>query len=170
MKENIWFKLGMNDTTFRPELRPDFPARRMEVGWRDKSTGYLAGGKVPLANPAEDCLGGVGLYSTPEDYAKLLTALLMGGAPILKSSSLNEILSPQLRDNKDFLSIVCGSRRSHLGQTWPIGMTGTFGLSSSINLEDFPHGRAKNSVNWSGMPGIHAVSMSYVSKSRFHSH
>ena len=149
----------MDSTTFKPELRPDFPPRQMDLAWRNPA-GRLIPGKVPLGNPAEACCGGVGLYSTPADHAKLLTALLTRDNNILKSSSLNEILRPQLEDNKHFVDIVCGSKRTHLGQTWPLGMSGSFGLSSSINADGFPGRRAKNSANWQGMPGIHCVSIS----------
>ena len=159
MQRNLWSKLGMTDTTFRPELRPDFPARRMEMAWRDRPTGVLSPGKIPLGNPAKDCCGGVGLYSTPEDCAKILKLVVSGGGSILKRSSVDEIMKPQLEDNKYFLEVINGPSRRHLGQTWPEGATATFGLSSSINLEDFPGRRSKNSANWSGMPGVHAVSV-----------
>lgn len=157
MQKNIFSKLGMNDTTFRPELRPDFPPRQMEMAWRDRSSGLLSQGKNPWGYPAKDCCGGVGLYSTADDYAKILKALLAGGGPILKASSVDEIMKSQLQSPKYFLDIINGPGRAHLGQTWPEGAQATFGLSSSINLEDFPGRRSKNSANWSGMPGLHAV-------------
>jgi len=157
MQQNIFSKLGMNDTTFRPELRSDFLPRQMEMAWRDRATGLLSHGKNPWANPAKDCCGGVGLYSTAEDYGKLLKGLLAGDEVILKTSSLDEIMSSQLQDPKYFIDVINGSGRSHLGQTWPQGAQATFGLSASINLEDFPGRRPKNSANWSGMPGLHAV-------------
>lgn len=159
MHDNIFGKLGMQDTTFRPELRSDFPQRRMEMVWRNRKTDELSIGKVPLANPSEACCGGTGLYSTPEDCARFLKALFDGGNPILQKSSLDEVMKPQVQDNKYFLEAATGHSRGHLAQTWPISVTkASFGLSSSIALEDFPGRRAKNSANWSGMPGIHAVS------------
>ena len=158
MKKNLWTKLEMHDTTFRPELKPDFSARRMQMAWRNRATGELSVGKVPLASPAQDCCGGVGLYSTPNDCAKVLKAVLSGGGAILKKSSVDEMLNSQLMDSKYFLSAIHGPGKGHLAQTWPDGAPGTFGLSSSINLEDFPGRRSKHSANWSGMPGIHAVS------------
>ena len=158
MQDNIFAILNMHDTTFRPELRSDFPQRRMEMAWRNRQTEELSIGKVPLANPSEACCGGTGLYSTPEDTAKFLKTLFDGGSPILQASSLDEIMKPQVQDSKYFLEAATGHSRGHLAQTWPIGVTkASFGLSSSIALEDFPGRRAKNSANWSGMPGVHAV-------------
>ena len=158
MHDNIFEKLDLHNTTFRPELRSDFPQRRMEMAWRNRKTDELSKGKVPWANPAEACCGGMGLSSTPEDCAKFLKALFDGGNLIFQPSSLDEIMKPQVQDNRYFVEAATGHSRDQLAQTWPADVTKvSFGLSSSITLEDFPGRRAKNSVNWSGMPGIHAV-------------
>ena len=158
MYDNIFAKLDMQDTTFRPELRKDFPQRRAETAWRNRETDGLSIGKVPLANPSEACCGGTGLYSTSKDCGKFLKALFDGGDPIIQTSSLDEIMKPQVQDNKYFLEAATGHSRGHLAQTWPNGITkASFGLSSSITLENFPGRRARDTANWSGMPGIHAV-------------
>lgn len=160
MQENIFSQLGMNDTTFRPEFRPDYDERTMTMAWRDRSVlpygGKLVAGKNPWGFPAKDCCGGCGLYSTANDYAKLLSSFLSPTCSILSQESINEILTPQLSDPRYFLDIINGPGRAHLGQTWPQGAQATFGLSSSINLENFPGRRQKMSANWSGMPGLHA--------------
>ncbi len=159
MQDNIFTKLDLQDTTFRPELRSDFPQRRTEMAWRNRKTDELSIGKVPLANPSEACCGGTGLYSTPRDCTIFLKALFDGGKPILQTASLDEIMRPQVEDNRYFLEAATGHSRGHLAQTWPANISqASFGLSSSIALEDFPGRRAKNSANWSGMPGVHAVS------------
>lgn len=116
---------------------------------------------IDRLSAVDDC-GGVGLYSllyrsTDVDYAKLLSAFLAGGGPILKQSSIDEIMKSQLVDPKYFLDIIHGPGRAHLGQTWPVGANSTFGLSDSVSLEDFERRRKKGSANWSGIPGCHAV-------------
>lgn len=156
MQNNIWTPLKMRSTTFQPWLRPDLTEKLVELVLRAPN-GSLIKGKVPYGYPAPDCCGGVGLYSTPADQTKLLSALLAGGGGIISEKSLDELLVPQTEDPSHFLSVVCGTMRSHLGQTWPEGAKGDFGLSSSINAEDFPGRRAANSANWQGMPGVHAV-------------
>jgi CubicO group peptidase (beta-lactamase class C family) len=160
MQTHIFTPLSMTSTTFHPEDRPDFSSRSMDLAWRDRSNNSLALGKNPWGFPAKDDCGGVGLYSTADDYAKLLKAFLAGGGPMMKKESVDEILTSQLKDPKYFLDVLKGPARAQLGQTWPQGAQATFGLSASINLEDFPGRRCKNSANWSGMPGLHAVSIS----------
>ncbi|THX55790.1 hypothetical protein D6D11_03724, partial [Aureobasidium pullulans] len=155
MRENIWSKLGMYSTTFRPELRPEFAARRVSVAIRNSQDNSLQQGSVPFANPTIDYSGGAGLYSSTEDCAKLIAALMAGGGGIISSQSVDELMSPQLETNKYFLDVIRGPEKRHLGQTWPDDVGGTFGLSSSICLEDFPGRRAARSCNWSGMPGLH---------------
>jgi CubicO group peptidase (beta-lactamase class C family) len=156
MQTHIFTPLSMTSTTFRPELRDDFPARTMTMAWRDRPTNLLTAGKNPWGFPAKDCCGGCGLYSTADDYTKLLKAFLADGGVILKKESVDKIMTSQLVDPKYFLGVINGPGRAHLGQTWPAGAQATFGLSSSINLEDFPGRRPKGSANWSGMPGLHA--------------
>ncbi|PQE13822.1 beta-lactamase protein [Rutstroemia sp. NJR-2017a BBW] len=155
MKANIWDPLGMDSTTFQPWTRPDLEARLVELAFRTP-TGTVVKGKSPYAYPALDCCGGVGLYSTPADQTKLLSALVNGGSSIMSAASMKELLGPQTSDPSHFLAVVCGTNRAHLGQTWPEGAVGDFGLSSSINADDFPGRRAAKSANWQGMPGVHA--------------
>jgi CubicO group peptidase (beta-lactamase class C family) len=62
MRENIWSKLGMCSTTFRPELRPEFVARRVSMAIRNSQDNSLQEGSVPFANPTIDYSGGAGLY------------------------------------------------------------------------------------------------------------
>jgi CubicO group peptidase (beta-lactamase class C family) len=162
MHTYIFNPLNMTSTTFRPELRADFPFRTMTMGWRDRPSMLLSAGKNPWGFPAKDCCGGCGLYSTADDYAKLLKAFLADGGKIMKKESVDEIMKSQLVDPKYFLQVINGPGRAHLGQTWPAGAQATFGLSSSINLEDFPGRRLKGSANWSGMPGLHAVGVSLL--------
>ena len=151
----------MTSTTFHPENRPDMLARRMDLAWRDRSAGpagTLTLGTNPWGFPAQDDCGGVGLYSTAEDYARLLKAFLADGGGIMSKASVDEIMTSQLQDPKYFLDVLKGPAGAQLGQTWPEGAQATFGLSASINLEDFPGRRPAGSANWSGMPGLHAVS------------
>ncbi|EEQ32240.1 beta-lactamase family protein [Microsporum canis CBS 113480] len=130
MRTNIWTPLEMASTTFRPWIRPDLEAKLVEMALRSPD------GSV--------------------SKAKLLSALLRDGGGIISEGSLNELLRPQTADASHFNSMMCGPKRAHLGQTWPEGSKGHFGLSSSINAENFPGRRAAKSANWQGMPGIHA--------------
>ncbi|KAI0837701.1 beta-lactamase family protein [Hypoxylon sp. FL0890] len=155
MKANIWAPLNMKSTTFRPASRPDLEARMVEMAWRTPD-GSLSAAKLPFNPHATDCLGGAGLFSTPLDQTKLLSALVSGGAGIISKESLKELMKPQTEDSSYFAAMTSGKKRAHLAQTWPEGSSGDFGLSSSINATDFAGRRAANSANWQGMPGLHA--------------
>ena len=169
MQTHIFTPLSMTSTTFHPENHPDMLARQMDLAWRDRASGpfgTLTHGKNPWGFPAKDDCGGVGLYSTSDDYAKLLKAFLVNGGGIISKSSVDEIMTSQLEDPKYFLEVLKGPAKAQLAQTWPEGAKATFGLSTSINLEDFPGRRPAGSANWSGMPGLHAVSESCPLTSR----
>jgi CubicO group peptidase (beta-lactamase class C family) len=158
MQTHIFGPLGMASTTFYPENNPSQASRQQTLAFRSRATGELIPGKSPWASPAKDCCGGVGLYSTADDYAKLLASLLNPDCSILSQELIKEMFTGQLEKHEIFTDIIHGKGRAHLGQTWPIGAEGTFGLGGSIALEGFEWRRAKGSVNWSGMPGLHAVS------------
>ena len=162
MQKNIFSKLDMHETTFRPEKVDGYLSRKMEHATRDPKTGALmpGGGHHLLALPAKDCIGGMGLYSTPNELLKVLKEILAGGGNIVKRESVAEMLKTQLNEetNASFSKVIDGRAKHHLRQTWPDGYDGTFGLSSSINMDDFPGRRSKNSMNWAGSSGLHAVS------------
>ncbi|KAK4693026.1 hypothetical protein P7C71_g4287, partial [Lecanoromycetidae sp. Uapishka_2] len=160
MQINIFSPLNMHQTTFHPETRPDYLSQKMDHATRDPKTGALmpGGGHHLLALPAKDCIGGMGLYSTPNELVKVLKEILAGGGRIIKRKSVAEMLKTQLNDTTQdaFMEVIDGRAKYHLRQTWPEGEEGTFGLSASINLEDFPGRRLKNSMNWAGSSGLHA--------------
>ncbi|RHZ57677.1 uncharacterized protein CDV56_105308 [Aspergillus thermomutatus] len=165
MDTHIWKRIGMHSTTFRPWTRPDLTAHSVELGWR-RPDGSMIPATVPLASPAADCCGGLGLYSTPNDQTKLLASLLANDGTLLAPTSVAELMKTQVEDNIYFTTEANGTNtqnsyvngkapRPHR-QLWPNGATGCFGLSSAINNDAFPGRRAAGSANWQGMPGIHA--------------
>ena len=162
MQKHIFSPLDMQSTTFRPENRPDYLSHKMDHATRDPKTGVLLPGGFHhvMALPAKDYIGGMGLYSTPVDLIKVLKEMLAGGGKIVTRESVDEMLKKQLNDETQaaFMEVIDGKGRTHLRQTWPEGYEGTFGLSASINFEDFPGRRLKNSMNWAGSSGLHAVS------------
>ncbi|KAG8993882.1 hypothetical protein FRB94_010312 [Tulasnella sp. JGI-2019a] len=97
MERNIWKPLGMNDTTFHPETRPDFGQRRAGLCIRTPNGALVPGPPrvYPTAgSPASD-LGGIGLDSTCLDHGKFISAVLCDGCGILKKESIDEIFRPQ---------------------------------------------------------------------------
>lgn len=166
MKKNIFLPLNMTASTFRPENLPNFLSQKMDHATRNPENNALisGGGHHLLALPAKDYIGGMGLYSTASDLLKLLKEVLAGGQKILKPESVTEMLKTQLNEETQasFMKVIDGKARTHLRQTWPDGFDGTFGLGASINFADFPGRRLKNSMNWAGSSGLHAVSFQHL--------
>lgn len=158
MKEHIWDKLAFTNTTFHPENHPALTPHLMEIGYRG-SDNKLQKGPTPYTTPAKDDCGGVGLWSSPREYLKLLGTLLTGGGSVLSRASVEEIFTDQLKSNKQFMEAVMGPAYDQLGAMWPRGTQGTEGLTVTISWEDVPKRRAKGTANWGGMANTHYVSL-----------
>ena len=163
MQKNIWSKLGATSTTFHPELSPETLPRKLEMAYRasvGEGTNSVKPGPIILGQPLKDDLGGIGLWSTPSDFAKLLTALLQSGQPLLTKTSVDVLFRPQLSD------------ASRTAMPRPLGsqMRRVLGINSvddidqadhcmagTITLKDIPARRPRGTVNWSGLPNLHWV-------------
>ncbi len=85
MEENIFKPLGLASTTFHPVRRADLQDRIATFGYRSPATnGSLVPGPPPIPAEYEVECGGAGLYSTTEDYAKVLIATLKGDVLLKK--------------------------------------------------------------------------------------
>ncbi|KAF2463123.1 beta-lactamase/transpeptidase-like protein [Lindgomyces ingoldianus] len=132
LKQHIWDKLDMTNTTFRPDLRPDIQKRRMQMVNRNRETMEIT-----------------------KDCTKVLQALISKNTDLMTAESFDMLTKPQLPSDEHFLEVIRGVGQGHLGQTWDKGADGTFGFGSSISKQDFVDRRKKGSCNWSGMPGTH---------------
>jgi len=134
----------MSSTTFHPELRPEFKSdSRMADLTVRQPDGKLVSAPQPYPNPAKHDLGGSGLYSTPNDYGKLLSALIQGGGEILKPESVNEIFKPQLSKEIGLINrALWWSRHPELEVN--------FGLAASINVGTLEGMRGAGSGTWGG--------------------
>jgi len=72
--------------------------------------------------------GGSGLYSTANDYAKVLVALLSGGGGLLKPEPVQQLRDAQLPDNKYLMEQFYGSWHDALYPKYPLGMLASYGL------------------------------------------
>jgi len=156
---NIWFKLGMNHTTFHPDRHRDILPQQMEIALRDTGRGSksVKPGTITLKYPLQNDLGGIGLFSTAADYAKLLAALVSGGHPLLHSSSVDVLLSSQLNeDSREAMPKLLGFQMKRV-----LGLDGTMqadhSLAGTMTLRDNPHRRRKGTVSWAGLPNLHWV-------------
>jgi CubicO group peptidase (beta-lactamase class C family) len=103
MRANLWEPLGIKDMTFFLSSRPDMKARLADMSMRN------AEGKVMYVDApmpyqdnkgaeVQDCMGGQGVFTSAEEYVKVLKALLVADqdGKILKKESVEMMFSPQL--------------------------------------------------------------------------
>ncbi|OAG45279.1 hypothetical protein AYO21_00627 [Fonsecaea monophora] len=163
MRENIWSKLGATSTTFRPwEFQEvlSLPPKQ-EMAYRadgPHGKGPLTPAVFPHAYPQKDDCGGVGLWSTADDYLKLLGALVAGGAPIFSHpETVDEMFRPQIGEasRAAMNGYINGSFRDLFQILWPEGMEGDHCLAGTVQTEDLLGRRRKGTVCWSGMGNTH---------------
>jgi len=111
---------------------------------------------VPIVPPTQTA--GHGVWGSPNDYAKLLAALLDGGGPLLTPKSVQEIFGHQLVDPESILSMVHGAYKRALGPSIPLDQKVDHSLAGLINLNDFTGRRPAGTLQWSGMPNLIWVS------------
>jgi len=147
MEKNIFTPLGMNSATFHPENRPEIEARLVDTTHRLPDSTLASLGRLYKC-PAPHDLGGVGLYCTPTDYAKVLVPLLQGGGGLLKPESVDEIFKPHVTKE------VADAHTRWMKETNNISADCevTFGLTVSVAVTPFPDNRAAGSVSWGGLP------------------
>ncbi len=152
-RKNITGPLAMNRTWFNV---PD-SLKCFIVSWGQRGED----GKQPLVEFSERIptkavtkfSGGAGLFSTPDDYTKLLQCLLNGGksgeARILREKTIQEMTKNQIGnitidvENAYFQPLCCDLRGL-------ISTSGKWGLAWAIDNENKPYGRKAGSVFWGG--------------------
>ncbi|GMG34638.1 unnamed protein product [Aspergillus oryzae] len=130
---------------------------RVSVGQGTKS---LKSGPIILKQPAQDDLGGIGLFSTPMDFVKLLSALLDGGYPLLTRESVDVLLQPQLSEaSREAMPRPLGAQMRRVLGIKDAGDTqqADHSLAGTVTLRDIAGRRRAGTVNWSGLPNLHWV-------------
>jgi CubicO group peptidase (beta-lactamase class C family) len=100
---HIWGPLGVKDATFFLSSRPDMKDRLADQTARNADGGleYHADAmpwQDDAGNEVSDCMGGQGVFTTAEEYAKVLKAVLTNDTneKLLKKATLEEFFKPQL--------------------------------------------------------------------------
>ena len=158
IQENICDKLGLTATTFHPENHTEYPERKVELAMRS-GEGKLTAMPIPFPMPAKNDLGGTGLYSTPREYTKFLTALLAGGGNVLKPESVEQIFTSQLKDNKAMMAKFSRPGSERMNRLLTSGKSVDQGLTVCISLDQVPGGRSAGTVSWGGFPNTFWVSL-----------
>jgi CubicO group peptidase (beta-lactamase class C family) len=163
MAENIWNPLGMKSTTFRLQERPDIKNRRAEMTARLPS-GLGPNPRTIFPDNAPDDHGGGGVFSSPEDYIKVLISLLKNDGTLLKPASTDLLFEPCLPPG----SIAAFSKnRATAYQAYRAGNIGSkvehkveppaelnFALGGQLTEHDWRGGRKAGSMSWGGLPNL----------------
>lgn len=106
MRQNLWEPLGIKDMTFKISSRPDMKERMADMSMRDEETGKVRyTGSTQWytdadGNDLQDCMGGQGVFTSPEEYIKVLHAVLTTDEDekVLKKHTLKEFFTPQFSE------------------------------------------------------------------------
>ncbi|KAK3313120.1 beta-lactamase [Apodospora peruviana] len=174
MASHIFAPLGITDTTFRSlthllaDDRIITENRKVPCSVRDSATGELSNCPlpVPVDPPVES--GGAGLWTTADDHARLLQALLKAGnsnsntqdgevgSIILSKESVDEMFRPQLDEvQHGMLKYLTDMFRDGMVSEFPPGTAVDHGLGGIVNTEDVTGKRKKGSMMWQGMCNSH---------------
>jgi CubicO group peptidase (beta-lactamase class C family) len=104
MRENLWEPLGIKDMTFRLSSRPDMRERMADMSFRDEGSGkvgYMEGRRgYQDVDGGEmlDFMGGDGVFTSAEEYIKILKALLTTDEDeiLLKKDTVESFFMSQL--------------------------------------------------------------------------
>ncbi|KAM5341973.1 hypothetical protein ACJ41O_015004 [Fusarium nematophilum] len=149
-KKNIWEPLGMKKTTYHPAR---FESSIVQPYLRGED-GKLTPSPLPVPTEPSKETAGHGVWGTPNDYIKLLGALLDGGGPILSQKSVDELFAYQTPDTDALTTMVHGIYKPALGPSIPRDEKVHHSLAGLINLSDFPERRPAGTLQWSGMPNL----------------
>ena len=161
MKQNIWERLRIKNMTFYLQDRPDMIAMRADMSERDPG----GSGKVVYVDDAywheypTDALGGMAIFSTPEDYMKVMYSLLANDGKLLKPETVDLMFEPQLSDSarqslmKFYEAPIAVNM---MGALLPAGVKKDHGLGGMLLMEDLADGpwRKKGTMCWSGLPNV----------------
>jgi len=154
MDENILKPLAMHSTTFRPLSDPKF-ASRIIFRVNRLPDGTLAHNPMRPNEPFDEA-GGGGLFSTTEDFIKVLKSLLLDDEKLLSKATTAEMFRPQIPDhvnlqktlakNDEAKSLVRESGFASANEVeWNWGFGGLLAVNGA------PGKAGKGILCWSGM-------------------
>lgn len=154
-EEHIFYPLGMTDTGY------EFDAAKLDraVSLMMRVDGALIEAPVLQATPAEHgssafYSGGGELYSTLEDYSKILTALLNKGVCNGAQLLHQETVASMFENHIGHLEVPTGrTQMPELSNDFDMGFgaPATWGLGFLRHETATPNGRSAGSVSWAGL-------------------
>ena len=155
-RQRVFGPLGMADSGFLIDERMRVRLAGMHAR---KPDGTLIPLRFEVNQNADHDMGGHGLYSTPQDFMRLLRMLLRGGeldgVSLLSADSVAEMARDQLGATGLPDSIrTTNPRLSNDIQLKRRGTSG-WGLSVQLARSDVPDGRSAGSYSWAGLCNSH---------------
>ncbi|KAH7087523.1 beta-lactamase/transpeptidase-like protein [Paraphoma chrysanthemicola] len=163
MKANLWEPLGIKDMTFHLSSRPDLQARFADMSARgpDGRVHYTDAHMAyhdSEGKPATDCMGGQGVFTSAEEYLKILHGLLTTeeNGKILKKETVELFFKPNLGEGSKK-----GIEASLEDESWNNAMGGAprsikkdWGLGGVLILGDLDDGKQSGTMLWGGLPNL----------------
>ncbi|KUI68725.1 Acyltransferase LovD [Cytospora mali] len=161
MRTRIWEPLGIeNDISFYPKKHPHIKDRIADVSTLNEK------GEPPAVDAPSfdvifggtDCLGGGGIFSSPEAYYKFLSAVFRRDPKLLTPELYTELFRPQLdakteKAFNDYLALSpCHTQLLRLGI--PLSIPMTWSLAGMVAKEPYEGRFKKGTVSWAGVPSV----------------
>lgn len=161
IQKNICTPLGITDTTFELSSRPDLEVRLATMQIRQQDRTYVDD-STNLSRSIADKYrwGGGGLYSTAHDYLCFLQSLLNDDGLLLKSSTIKEMLSPQVQHEHIFDEMPDRSVAKRFASKRKIAGKLQHSLCGMMGSETSDLGRSGSSNMWYGATNTYWVSVS----------
>lgn len=158
MRTKIFEPLGMTRTTFDPDALATTPKSLAPVMYRGQDGALTSGPSLIKYEERDYDSAGAGLYSTANDYAKVLHAILKKDVPGLSKDTYDLLFKPQLGDAaKSHLAALSEPLNDLLWPDFPPGMPADHSLAAMINEKDIPGRRSAGSIKWLGAASTHWV-------------
>ena len=155
MQERVLGPLGMTSTAFT--MTPDMRSRLARVHQREADGSLTPLTQLELPQDPEVHMGGHGLYSTAQDYARFLRMWLADGdgpgGRVLRPETVAMAERNHLGDLKVKMLPGVIPTLSNDAEFFP-GLSKSWALSFMVNDEDAPTGRPAGSLAWAGLANL----------------
>ncbi|KAJ4299598.1 hypothetical protein N0V90_004844 [Kalmusia sp. IMI 367209] len=153
---NIAEPLGIKSWTWHLSRKPEVANKIMQMSER-KQDGTLATSKTPIWDEPEAERGGAGIYSTIDDYIRILADTLKDSPITLKKETMEMMFTPQFKEGsklqKSMWDVACSPLVGHsMEGVSPNHGLGGFLLTHDIKREGYF--KPKGSLGWHGMANL----------------
>lgn len=156
MRKSIWDPLGMKNISFFPKEHPEMMEKLADLSALGPDGKAIDFSHFDITYGAKECIGGGGIYTSVEEYMKLLQAVIREDTALLKPESYVELFKPQLDEtckkalndlllNDEGYRVICNCMAPpEARKNW---------CFAGLLIEDEQLGWfKKNTIVWGGLP------------------